>query len=317
MRSGPIDTVFDYSKPRQTDDMIAFSRLGAMGRLGNQMFQYAFIRARAAELGVGFYCPRWEGDALFDLRDEGHRVPAPLNVTKRFEEPPSSLGFHPSAAAVQDGTDVRGYFQSWRYVQGGLAHEWFKFLPDAIPNGIRLISEHSNRPLAAVHVRMGDYLGEYQDRYYLARRSFYARAMGPVENTHRILVFSDDPFLAQKYVGDLWADAVFVSGLSAGEDLYVMTQCERLACSPSTFSWWAGWLGQRPGRTVVAPREGPFRPGAPFTNFDFWPPNWLLEPALRPVFDSFQVVRTKRLGRAVLSRAARSIQRLTAPSSKR
>ena len=90
-----------------------------------------------------------------------------------------------------------------------------------------------------------------------------------------------------------------------------MAQWERLACSPSTFNWWAAWLGHRPGRVVVVPREGPFRPGAPFVNPDFWLPDWQAERALRPVIDDSRALRLRHLGTRATAAARRLVRGLS------
>ena len=51
--------------------MLSFSKLGNYGRLGNQLFQYAFLRMTARRLGTQFFCPKWDGDDIFNLNDEG------------------------------------------------------------------------------------------------------------------------------------------------------------------------------------------------------------------------------------------------------
>jgi hypothetical protein len=51
--------------------MISFPKLGNYGRLGNQLFQYAFLRSSARRLGVQFHCPKWDGGDIFDLDDLG------------------------------------------------------------------------------------------------------------------------------------------------------------------------------------------------------------------------------------------------------
>ena len=281
--------------------MIAFSAMGSMGRLGNQMFQYAFLRNHAAKLQTRFHCPPWEGDLLFDLGDEAQREQQQPELRNQYREPPYSPGFDARALHIPDGTEISGYFQSWRYFEAAPIHEWFRFRPESVGEGRRLMDGHRARRVAGVHVRLGDYLGEYRDRYYIARRSYYAQAMAPVAATHRILVFSDDPAYARDYLRGLWRDAVYVSGMSAGDDLYAMTRCERLACSPSSFSWWAGRLGN-PERVVVVPREGPFRLGAQYSNTDFWPPQWTALRGLLPVLDHVHAVRLWNKARSITAR---------------
>jgi hypothetical protein len=283
--------------------MLSFRALGAMGRLGNQLFQYNFLRSQARRLGTSFFCPAWDGDDIFALNDHPERERVDPHLDQSFTEHPSQLGFDTRAIAIADGTDIAGYFQTWQYVDARQTAEWFRFRPDAVTEGRRYLDEVGTKPLAAVHVRLGDFLTGYGDRHYVARRFFYERAMAPVARTHRILVFSDEPRRVQAYLGAMWPDVVVVEGLPAADDLFLMAQCERLACSPSTFSWWAGWLGHRPGREVIVPREGPFRPGAPLHNADYWHPGWCKRSALVPIVDHRQCVllqlRAMRVARRI------------------
>ena len=55
--------------------MISFSKLGSFGRLGNQLFQYAFLRSTAARLGTRFHCPQWIGDRVLHLDDAALQLP--------------------------------------------------------------------------------------------------------------------------------------------------------------------------------------------------------------------------------------------------
>ncbi len=67
--------------------MLSFSKLGEHGRLGNQLFQYAFLRTQAERLGVPFYCPHWTGDDVFTLEDEPQRINTISSKFPLYEEP--------------------------------------------------------------------------------------------------------------------------------------------------------------------------------------------------------------------------------------
>jgi hypothetical protein len=73
--------------------VISFSKLGSMGRLGNQMFQYSFLRLQAQHLGVKFYCPTWLGDSMFELEDDSERHLSPVPQPKEYHVPL----FHPGS----------------------------------------------------------------------------------------------------------------------------------------------------------------------------------------------------------------------------
>ncbi len=79
--------------------MLSFSKLGNCGRLGNQLFQYAFLRSSAHRLGTRFHCPTWDGDAIFDLGDAEERAEAPLDI-RHFYDPAPQAGYVPEAMNI-------------------------------------------------------------------------------------------------------------------------------------------------------------------------------------------------------------------------
>jgi hypothetical protein len=99
--------------------------------------------------------------------------------------------------------------------------------------------------------------------------AYYERALAVVRSRGtpgRIAVFSDAPDQAQATLVPLLERAgfgviptVWIRGrkaLVAKEmhwDLWLMSRCAQLIMANSTYGWWAGWLGERPGRTVVVP----------------------------------------------------------------
>ena len=112
---------------------IAFPKLGNQGRLGNQLFQYAFLRTTARRLGTRFHCPEWIGDRIFHLDDAAERAQAPPALDKTYRQPDENVGFEPGALRVEDGTEVSGYFHSARYLGDEAAvRSWYRFREDAV-----------------------------------------------------------------------------------------------------------------------------------------------------------------------------------------
>jgi len=96
--------------------LISFSKLGNYGRLGNQLFQYAYLRGMAQRLNTTFHCPQWDGDRIFDLGDEALRAPSATGITSSFNPHPE-VGYTDKALAISDGTEVEGFFQSECYYE--------------------------------------------------------------------------------------------------------------------------------------------------------------------------------------------------------
>ena len=287
--------------------MIAFQRLGAPGLgLGNALFQYAFLRTTARRLGVKYYCPPWIGDSVFCLDDEDERLQSlPNHPMEKYEEPSNYTGLNASALHIRNETDIEGYFQTEKYFQRDRVLEWYRFKEEAITRirqryeGINF--EHS----VGIGVRLGDFATTEGDLYYVPQHNFYTRALALVERRERIVVFSDDVHGARRFLGDLGAPTTYIENYRPYEGLFLHSLCRDFICSPSTYSWWGAWLMGHPDRIIVAPEEGSFRPGAPVSNHEYWPENWITIPALRRGLDHYRVVTKKRLARRGLRKARR------------
>ena len=63
-------------KPMSTSSpKLTLSVLGKTGRFGNQIFQYLFAKMYEKKYGVPVEIPRWDGDLLFDLKDQKMTLP--------------------------------------------------------------------------------------------------------------------------------------------------------------------------------------------------------------------------------------------------
>src|SRR5713101_6705761 len=102
--------------------MISFKTLGQYGRLGNQLYQYAFLRTTAQRLGVKFF--------LLNDEQERSRVPAPMKTL--YRQPLENCGFVESAMHIEDGTDIIGFFQAERYFDRGKVTCWYTFRPESV-----------------------------------------------------------------------------------------------------------------------------------------------------------------------------------------
>ena len=250
--------------------MIAFSELGKMGRLGNQMFQYAFLRSCALRLGVKFYCPRWIGDEIFDLQDEGIREMTLCQPLPRWCPPPGSFGWIEGWEPI-DGVDYCGFFQSARYFFSDEdVRSWFKFRSDIMSDALGSFGSNTSKEAVAIHFRFGDY--RFDEKFYNPRVAYYRQALKILAGcAEKILVFSDEPSRAQRQLAALNASFHFVTGNSPAVDLAMMASCRAVVSSASTFSWWGAFLC---GGGVVCPRQGMFRPGTAWRHEELWPAGW-------------------------------------------
>lgn len=265
--------------------MISFSTLGKTGaRLGNQLFQYAYIRAQAKRMGVKFYSPTWLGDSLFTLRD-GDEKGDLFKGSEQYNEDPYKHGFNQSAFTIQDGTEVNGYFQSYKYFTEEDIAKWFLFNEDMVHNVREKYKAIDFTNAVAVHVRLGDYL-QGSLMFYVPTPEYFKNALMVLKPQGTVLIFSENADLVKKYLGEMPENVMFIDGNKDYEDFYLMSLCRDIVISPSSFSWWAAYINKHKDKRVVIPTYW-YIPGCPVKNKDICVNGWLQLPGHRILVDNY------------------------------
>ena len=140
--------------------MLTFNGIGSLGRLGNQMFEYAAIRGIAAKHGYDWMIPTPDRKGIenyslhecFKLSPERHEG---VKEIQYLQEP----YFHFCDELFEqcpDNVNLHGFFQSWRY---------FDHIADSIREDFTFHDEHlkpcqemiqSVKEPIMLHVRRGD-----------------------------------------------------------------------------------------------------------------------------------------------------------------
>ena len=242
---------------------IGFNALGRMGRLCNQMFQYAALKGIARNTGVDCCIPHYtqavddgignmlrtelfdsfDLDVKIGLLNNGH---APVVNERHFHFDEELFKMCP------DHVDLRGYFQTEKYfkhIEKEIRSDFtFK---DEILNPCKEMIESVENPIA-LHVRRGDYIKNAENHFNLPIE-YYDAALGKFDDDRNVIVFSDDP---------LWChdEGIFVDDrfiISENEDnrvdLCLMSLCNDFIIANSTYSWWGAWLSPHPNKKVIAP----------------------------------------------------------------
>ena len=173
------------------------------------------------------------------------------------------LGFSESVFQQTHALTVRGHFQTYRHL---FAPEVWKEMSTLQPKSISrdysdALESMSGVRSLSIHIRLGDYVA-LKDQFGLLSKSYFLEAVEMAftksdELVERIQVFSDDLPRALSYLEGIdfqGKNLHTFQGLTDEEELYLMAQSDLVIISNSTFSWWAGALGNSE-KTVIAPAK--------------------------------------------------------------
>jgi len=259
--------------------MITFSKLGELGRLGNQLFQYAAVRALSLENGYDLILPdpetkRWHGqDCLlknFDIPDSLFGVASGIRHQAVEQSP-----FHYDARfwQIPDNTDLVGFWQSLSYfdkhediIKKELTPKEEHLL--AAGEYITSLKEKYKKPIVSIHIRRGDMLDEGNKEHY---ESLYEPDGEYFQYLRKALdLFSDCCYLV--FTGgkrsetsndedidwcktNLGVEADYSEGNTV-QDFCRMMLCDHSILSPATsFGWWAAYLSYSKDKKVIAPNN--------------------------------------------------------------
>ena len=240
--------------------MIGFNNLGRMGRLANQMFQYASLKGIARHRGYDFmisYHHDFMDDGIgnmlrtelfdsFDLDVRTGIYEAPTIAERQFHFDQELFDKFP------DNVVLQGYFQTEKYfkhIEDEIRKDFtFK---DAILNPCNEMIAGVDNPLA-LHVRRTDYVTNSAN-HPPCTLEYYEAALKHFDDDRNVIVFSDDPAWCNEQ--ELFSDDRFM--ISENEDnridLCLMSLCSDFIIANSTFSWWGAWLSANKNKKVIAP----------------------------------------------------------------
>lgn len=244
-----------------------------MGGLGNQLFQYAFMRhieeMRFPEVYLDMH---WfakekargeEWSRVFELDklqtvyreiDCGGRSPCG-RIAYETE------GWDEMLLATND-VFCCGWWQDLKYypyVLKDLQKEC-RIKEELIDGEMKQIIARMEDCLSvSVHIRRTDYLTPFNSRVFAScTKDYYARAVSHIkEATGKVptlFVFSDDHAYAKaEYTGFEGCETVFVETGVSYKDMHLMSRARHNIIANSTFSWWAAFQNTGEGHITVAP----------------------------------------------------------------
>jgi hypothetical protein len=242
--------------------MIGFNALGRMGRLGNQMFQYAALKGIARNIGADITIPYYT-DAVNDgignmLRTELFDS-FDLNVNVGLLDSGQATTLHERHFHYDeeffyrcpDNVSLQGYFQTEKYFRNikSEIRDDFTFKEEILTPCKELVSQLDN-PLA-LHVRRTDYISNSAN-HPPCPLSYYEKALKHFDD-RQVIVFSDDPAWCKEQ--ELFSNDRFMVSENDDNrvDLCLMSLCSDFIIANSTYSWWGAWLSTNKNKKVIAP----------------------------------------------------------------
>ena len=254
---------------------VSFNGLGNEGRLGNQMFQYAFIRGMSKRYGYDFIIPdananRFDNYGLFECFElEGCKTGEGSYPTLECRDTAFNQKFLDDCS---DNTNYSGVFQTEKYFANATEElrKDFTFHKEILDPCQEFIDDVGD--VIFLHVRRGNSnlvgnRGEkwsyqmLQDYHPLMKKEYYLEALSHFDESKKVIVLSDtiDWCKKQDWLQDdrfLFSDSsyeVFDDGASVPYiDLCLMSLCSGGIIANSSMSWWGAWLQNDTGK-IIAP----------------------------------------------------------------
>lgn len=244
------------------------------GGIGNQLFQHVFAHSLARKLGadvvtdVGFF----SADPYQNKSVLQHFAPeARLAQVSQMKGPGHYLLRDGVMSALSDQLNLPsdaqalvldGYWQDERLLDPEVVKDTAAAIAASMGevNASAVAVDICSQPNAlAVHLRRRDYghMGVCTPEYYLGAIDFIRQCHPDA----KLFVFSDEPNYAQQLLSPRYPDLYMVQSGGDLADLHLMSLCRHVVISNSTYSWWAAYLAEAQGGTIVCPQEWVTQPG--------------------------------------------------------
>jgi len=272
--------------------MFIFPELGRAGRLGNQMFQLAALKALALKNKSQAYIP----DDLCTRKHDGqtclldnfkHTIPSidsnECNHLELFREADNHLSVLDCRFFDISGSmAIYGHFESElffkEYKEDIISMYTFVDSVDIIATEyIESIKQsYPNKEIVGIHFRRGDYRETHETPGVFLQYIYYARNMEFNDDKYIFLLFTggnqeksnsneSDMNWCKQYI----SNTLYCEVNDTIKDLAIMTKCDHMILTTkSTLGWWGAYLNKNPSKKIVVPA---ISIGPTFTPDLFWP----------------------------------------------
>jgi len=257
--------------------MIGFDHIGNLGRLGNQMFEFAALRGIAAEHEYEVCIPPADHQGIENY--SLHQCFKLDHIKTGFinnENYSLEQTFHYNNdlfSTCPDNTSLYGFFQSWRYFANfeDEIRKDFTFHDDIL-NPCKEMVESVEEPIM-LHVRRGDpnltdprgFKWSYtqcSSQHPPQPIEYYEKALAEFPEDQPVIVFSDsidwvkeqEFFSGDRFLHSEPDDKYSDGSFTPYTDLCLMSLCSHAIIANSSMSWWGAWLQTNSNKKVIAPK---------------------------------------------------------------
>ena len=279
------------------------------GRMGNQMFQWAFGRALEERKGrtpifddsretLKLGCFKLSKDIKTINKPLWNKILRKIIIFRNLRNKVTDLkilaphysekytgGYQPELFEVTPPACISGYFQTEKYfldVRDKLLKDFEIKGKISIQNQL-MLEKIKFVNSVSVHFRRGDYTKARVEKLFgMCSENYYKKAIDTIaKQTQKpitLFIFSDDINWVKNNVKFDY-ETIYVdinSGKQGVFDLDLMKNCKHNVIANSSFSWWGAWLNENPDKIVVAPT--PWHDSDTINSGDIVPDNWIRIP---------------------------------------
>eukprot|EP00397_Hematodinium_sp_SG-2012_P029485 GEMP01031151.1.p1 GENE.GEMP01031151.1~~GEMP01031151.1.p1 ORF type:complete len:330 (+),score=28.98 GEMP01031151.1:105-1094(+) len=267
-----------------------------IGRLGNQMFQFASSYG-IAEANKMNLCLTGDYNGLVStfMGPFPDECQPDLKFSRDVEDGSARFKeFH-----LQENTQIGNYLQSWKYFNASHVRPFFQFVSHIDQDARKYVQRFGadaddGVQLIGIHVRRGDHVHKLHymrfppSSYFVSVLTYFRTKFGPSSRV-QFVVASDEPewCLQQPFLQN--ADVhVITDSHDASLDMAILAMCDHVVMTIGTFGWWAAWLGAygRGGEVIYYAHEFIMHHVINKNHVDktaYYPPEWKGIGELEPI----------------------------------
>lgn len=259
--------------------------LSFIGRLGNQLFQYASTVGIADVHGMTACIRGGDLATYFDGVDTGCTVVSP----KKHVSENKKYATH-NAFEFDGDTVLNGYLQSFKYFAPNV-RDTIRFKQPILNEASNYLEQYKSRTTVGIHVRHGDLLkyGYIQfppNEYFLNVLSYFRTKYSNAQ----FVVASDDPTWCSKQSFFVADDVrVVTEKHKPVVDMAILAGCNHMVMTVGTFGFWGAFLGANAKGGEVVYYDSQFKMVHPTNKGnvvleDYYPEGWVAMGGTKPSY---------------------------------